>query len=92
MQFLTAGIGGGSETDPSYHERRKFLDDPPSDTGGTAAAAALGFGGGGGMVRVLYDGVLLGEHRCPALRSGLLTPVRLAVSAPASCRSTLTLT
>ena len=104
VQFLTAGIGGGSETDPSYRERRKFLDDPPSDTGGTAAAAALGFGGGGGMVRVLYDGVLLGEHRCPALRSGLLTPVRLAVSRaglmplhanpnlPASCRSTLTLT
>jgi hypothetical protein len=23
VQFLTAGIGGGSETDPSYHERRK---------------------------------------------------------------------
>ena len=31
-------------------------------------------------MRVLYDGVLLGERRCPALRSGLLTPVRLAVS------------
>ena len=31
-------------------------------------------------MRVLYDGVLLAEHGCPALRSGLLTPVRLAVS------------